>query len=44
VKAYFHARLDNELLYDLAVNTDRISKDDTVAVIAAITQRFFSTL
>ena len=44
VKAYFHARLDNELLYDLAVNTDRISNDDTVAVITAITQRFFSTL
>jgi hypothetical protein len=44
VKAYFHARLDNELLYDLAVNTDRISNDDTVAIITAITQRFFSTL
>lgn len=44
VKAYFHARLENELLYDLAVNTDRISNDDAVAVIAATAQRFFSPL
>jgi len=43
VKAYFHARLENELLYDLTVNTDRISNDDAVAVIAATAQRFFST-
>lgn len=43
VKAYFHARLENELLYDLAVNTDRISNDDAVAVIVATAQRFFST-
>lgn len=44
VKAHFHARLENELLYDLAVNTDRISNDDAVAVIAAAAQRFFSAL
>lgn len=28
LKAHFHARLDNELLYDLAINTDRISNED----------------
>lgn len=44
VKAYFHARLENELLYDLSVYTDRISDDDTVAVIATVAQRFFSAL
>src|ERR1035437_2435730 len=43
VKTYFHARLENELLYDLSVNTDRISDDDAVAVIATMAQSFFST-
>lgn len=41
VKAYFHTRLKNELLYDLSVNTDRISDDAAVAVITAMAQRFF---
>ena len=44
VKAHFHARLDNELLYDLAVNTDRVSIDDAVAVIVEGARRFFSVL
>jgi len=41
-KAHFHARLDNELLYDLVINTDRVS--NAVAVIAEGALRFFSTL
>ena len=44
VKSHFHARLDNELLYDLAVNTDRVSIDDAVAVIVEGARRFFSVL
>jgi hypothetical protein len=44
VKAYFRARLDNELLYDLVVNTDRIPDADAVAVIAEGARRFFSAL
>ena len=44
VKAHFHARLDNELLYDLVINTDRVSIGDAVAVIADGAQRFFSVL
>jgi len=44
VKAHFHARLDNELLYDLVINTDRVSIGDAVAVIAEGAQRFFSVL
>jgi hypothetical protein len=42
LKAHFHARLDNELLYDLAINTDRISNEDAVALIAEGAQRFFA--
>ena len=44
VKAHFHARLDNELLYDLVINTDRASNADAVAVIANGARRFFSAL
>jgi hypothetical protein len=42
LKAHFHTRLDNELLYDLAINTDRVSNDDAVAVISEAARRFFS--
>ena len=42
LKAHFHARLDNELLYDLAINTDRVSNGDAVAVISDAARRFFS--
>lgn len=44
LKTHFHARLDNELLYDLAINTDRVSNDDAVAVISEAARRFFSAL
>ena len=43
IKAHFHARLDNELLYDLVINTDRVSIGDAVAVIAE-GLRYFSVL
>lgn len=42
LKAHFHARLDNELLYDLSINTDRISNEDAVALISEGVQRFFA--
>jgi hypothetical protein len=42
LKAHFHARLDNELLYDLAINTDRVSDADAVAIIADAARRFFT--
>ncbi len=41
LKAHFRARLENELLYDLAINTDRVSSHDAVAVISEGAQRFF---
>lgn len=44
LQAHFHARLDNELLYDLAINTDRVSNDDAVAVISEAARRFFSAM
>jgi len=44
IKAHFHARLDNELLYDLVINTDRVSNGDAVSLIAEAAQRFFSAL
>ncbi len=44
IKAHFHARLDNELLYDLVINTDRVSEGDVVAVIVEGARRFFSAL
>jgi len=43
VKAHFHTRLDDELHYDLVINTDRFSDADAVAVIAEGAQKFFST-
>lgn len=42
LKAHFHTRLDNELLYDLAMNTDRISNEDAVVLISEGAQRFFA--
>ena len=42
LRAHFHARLDNELLYDLAINTDRVSNGDAVALISEGAERFFS--
>ncbi|HUA64221.1 MAG TPA: cytidylate kinase-like family protein [Alphaproteobacteria bacterium] len=44
LKKYFHARLNNELLHDLAINTDRISEADAVSIIFEAARRFFSTL
>ena len=44
LRAHFHARLDNELFYDLAINTDRLSNEDAVALISEGAQRFFSGL
>lgn len=44
LKAHFHARLDQELRYDLVVNTDRFSAHDAAAVIAEGARRFFSSL
>lgn len=43
LKTHFHARLDNELLYDLVVNTDRFSQADAAALIAEGAQKFFSS-
>jgi hypothetical protein len=43
-KAYFHARLNNELHHDLAINTDRIAEADAVTIISQAARRFFSTL
>lgn len=42
LRAHFHARLDNELLYDMAINTDRISNDDAAATVYEGARRFFS--
>jgi hypothetical protein len=42
LKAHFHARLDNELLYDLSINTDRVSESDAVTIITEAAQRFFT--
>ena len=44
LRAHFHARLDNELLYDLTINTDRLLNGDAVALISEGAQRFFSGL
>ena len=43
LKAHFRARLDNELLYDLIINTDRFSADAAAALIAEGARKFFST-
>jgi hypothetical protein len=42
LKTHFHARLDDELLYDLVVNTDRLSEDDAAGLIAGAAERFFA--
>lgn len=44
LKAHFHIRPDKELLYDVTVNTDRVSTADAVAIIFEGAQRFFSML
>ena len=41
LKAHFHTRLNDELLYDLLINTDRCSDADAAVVIAEGAQRFF---
>jgi DNA-binding transcriptional ArsR family regulator len=41
VRANFHARVDDDLLYHLVVNTDRLSFDDAAALIAEGALRFF---
>jgi cytidylate kinase len=43
VKAHFDTRLDDELLYDLVVNTDRVSYADAVELIAAGARRTFGS-
>ena len=42
LRAHFHARLDDELLYDLVVNTDRFTDDDAAELIAEGARRFFA--
>lgn len=44
LKAHFHARLSNELLHDLSVNTDRFSIADAVTIVSEAARRFFLTL
>lgn len=44
LKAFFHVRPKNELLYDLTINTDRLSNADAAAIISEAAQRFFSTM
>jgi len=41
LKTHFHARLDEELRYDLVLNTDRFSQDDAAAVVAEGARKFF---
>ncbi len=41
VKAYLHGRLDDDLLYDLVLNTDRISCEHAAQLIADGARRFF---
>ncbi|HKW28206.1 MAG TPA: cytidylate kinase-like family protein [Verrucomicrobiae bacterium] len=42
VKAHFHGQLANELLYDLVLNTDRVSDEDAAAILAESARTFFS--
>ncbi|MDE3067749.1 MAG: cytidylate kinase-like family protein [Verrucomicrobiota bacterium] len=42
LKAHFHARLDNELLHDLVINTDRFAEDDAAALISEAARKFFA--
>lgn len=41
VRANFHTRLEDELLYHLVVNTDRVPIDDAAILIADAAQRYF---
>ncbi|HEX7653107.1 MAG TPA: cytidylate kinase-like family protein [Verrucomicrobiae bacterium] len=41
LKAYFKSRLDNELLYDLTINTDRLARASVASLIAESARRFF---
>ena len=41
LKAYFHARPDDELLHHMMVNTDRYSLEDAAALIAEGALRYF---
>ncbi len=42
LKAHFRARLDNELLYDLLINTDRFLDNEAATLIAKAAQNYFS--
>ena len=42
VKAHFHTRLDDEMHYDLVLNTDRLAADDVATLVAEGAQRFFA--
>ena len=42
LKAHFHTRLDDELLYNLIINTDRCSEGDAAVLMARAAERFFS--
>jgi len=41
VRAHFHARLDDDLLYHVVVNTDRMPSADAATLIAEAARRFF---
>ena len=41
IRSNFHARLDDESLYDMVLNTDRISLEDAAALIAEGAVRYF---
>src|SRR5262249_38811763 len=43
LKAYFHARPDDELLHHMMVNTDRFSFEDAATLIAEGALRYFRT-
>ena len=44
LKTHFRARLDNELLYDVVINTDRVSNNDAAGLIFHGARDFFSKL
>ena len=44
LKAHFHTRPDDELRYDVGVNTDRVSIADAVNLLFEAARRFFSRL
>ncbi|SPE57131.1 putative cytidylate kinase [Verrucomicrobia bacterium] len=43
VRANFHARLEDELLYDVVVNTEHLACADAAAIIAAAARRYFQS-